>query len=192
MFTTWWRREGSASFRSHRLTSGNLYHVKLYIMRHGPAEDESPSGRDEYRALTTSGRERVRAVARVLVELDEAPLAIFSSPLVRALQTAEIVAAVTKLGDGERGLEIHGNLAPGGHALELVKSLLHPKRKRVMLVGHEPDLSLLAGLLLGGPIPVPLDRAMVVGLSAKTGTAALRFVLDPKALALSIDLRAPH
>jgi phosphohistidine phosphatase len=180
----------AASFRAQELSSGNLYHVKLYIMRHGPAEDQSPSGRDEYRALTPSGRERVRAVARALVQLDEVPLSVFSSPLVRALQTAEIVAAVTKLRDRDGGLEIHGDLAPGGHAFEFAKSLLHPKRKRVMLVGHEPDLSLLAELLIGEPIPVPLDRAMVVGLLAKTGSAALRFVLDPKALALSIDLRA--
>jgi phosphohistidine phosphatase len=188
MFTTWVDVGGREPPSEH--SSGTLNHVKLYIMRHGPAEDHSPSGRDEYRALTPSGRERVRAVARALVELDEAPLSVFSSPLVRTLQTAEIVAAVTKLRDSNGGLEIHRDLAPGGHALELAKSLLTPKRKRVMLVGHEPDLSLLAGLLLGEPIPVPLDRAMVIGLLMKTGSAALRFVLDPKALALTIDLRA--
>jgi hypothetical protein len=60
-----------------------------------------------------------------------------------------------------------------------------------MLVGHEPDLSLLARLLIGEPIPVPLEKAMVVGLLAKASGAALRFILDPKAFSLSIDLRTP-
>ncbi|MBN9165380.1 MAG: histidine phosphatase family protein, partial [Myxococcales bacterium] len=71
--------------------------MKLYVMRHGPAEDNAPTGRDEDRALTPAGRERTRAVARALLAADEAPLTIIASPLVRALQTAEIVAAVTDL-----------------------------------------------------------------------------------------------
>jgi phosphohistidine phosphatase len=162
--------------------------VKLYIMRHGPAEDRSSTGRDEDRTLTPSGRERVRDVARTLVALDEAPLHVVSSPLVRALQTAEIVAAATKLANP---VAVSRELAPGGQGIELAKDLLGTERRRVMLVGHEPDLSLLAGLLVGEPIPVPLEKAMVLGLSSKPFATALRFVLDPKRLDLSIDLRAP-
>jgi phosphohistidine phosphatase len=164
--------------------------VKLYIMRHGPAEDHSASGRDDDRALTPAGRDRVRSVARTLVDLEEAPLWIASSPLVRALQTAEIVAAATKLADRGGSVEARRELAPGGHGSELVKSLLAAGKKRVMVVGHEPDLSALANLLVGEPMPLPMDKAMVVAISAKPNGASLRFILDPKALVLSIDLRA--
>lgn len=72
-------------------------------MRHGPAEDHAASGRDFDRALTASGRERVRDVARALVEGGEAPLVILTSPLVRALQTAEIVAGVVQLAEEKGG-----------------------------------------------------------------------------------------
>ena len=69
--------------------------MKLYVMRHGPAADDSPSGRDADRALTPAGRERVTLVAKALTEGGEEPFAILSSPLVRAVETAEIVAEVT-------------------------------------------------------------------------------------------------
>jgi phosphohistidine phosphatase len=66
--------------------------MKLYVVRHGPAEDAATSGADSDRALTAAGRERVRAVARALIEIDEVPRLVVSSPLVRAVQTGEIVA----------------------------------------------------------------------------------------------------
>src|SRR5271155_3406021 len=92
--------------------------VRLYIMRHGPAEDHAASGRDFDRALTASGRERVRDVARALVEGGEAPLVILTSPLVRALQTAEIVAGVVQLAEEKGGeaasVEIRRDLSPDG------------------------------------------------------------------------------
>src|SRR5262245_36571238 len=117
--------------------------MKVYIMRHGPAEDESASGRDFDRALTPAGRERVMSVARALVQADEAPASIVSSPLVRALQTAEIVAAATKLADRGGNVETRREIAPGGAAIPLIEELRREKRRRVMLVGHEPDLSSL-------------------------------------------------
>ena len=104
--------------------------MKLYIMRHGPAEDFSPSGRDADRALTPSGRDRVRDVARALLEADEAPHVIFTSPLVRALQTAELVATTL----GTPPIETSSALAPGGPAKDLVLELARAGRKRVMVV----------------------------------------------------------
>jgi len=164
--------------------------MKLYIMRHGVAEETSETGRDDDRILTRTGRERVRSVARALVEADEAPAHIFSSPLVRALQTAEIVAAVTKLDGREGRVEVRRDVAPGGDAVELVHRLFGEKVKRSMLVGHEPDLSTLITRLLGEPIPVPMDKGMVVGLQLRSADdVALRFVLEPKALTWPIDAR---
>jgi phosphohistidine phosphatase SixA len=63
-------------------------------------------------------------------------------------------------------------------------------RKRVMLVGHEPDLSELVGALVG-TFGRGFDKAMVVGLHlpSVTGRGRLRFVLEPKTLKLSPDAR---
>ena len=157
--------------------------MKLYVMRHGPAEDQAESGRDFNRALTATGRERVRAVAKALEAKDESPHHIATSPLVRAVQTAEIVAVATKLSERGGTVETRRELASGSDADIYVAKLLegHDKKKRVMIVGHEPDLSALVTKLLGDPMPVPMDKAMVVGLTLRAGhPAKLRFILEPK------------
>jgi phosphohistidine phosphatase len=189
--------------------------VKLYVMRHGPAEDSSPTGRDGDRALTTDGRERTRAVARALLAEEEAPLTIISSPLVRAVQTAEIVAAVTDLekrvhetkdaGGAPGAVEIRREMAPGGDAFGLVLDLVRSGRKRAMVVGHEPDLTMLVSRIVQRHPPQGMLKSMVVGVKIEplpkdgakeanggpqTGSrleAALRFILDPKTLAWQRD-----
>ncbi len=154
-------------------------------MRHGPAEDYAPSGRDFDRALTSSGRDRVRSVAQKLAEMDEMPKLVIASPLVRAQQTAEIVAKELKTAP----IETERDLAPGGDGVTFVRSAATLGRKRLMIVGHEPDLSDLVSQLLGAPFGFDMLKAMVVGLrlvpSEKT---ELRFVLDPKTLEIQAPL----
>ncbi|HEY2513239.1 MAG TPA: phosphohistidine phosphatase SixA [Polyangiaceae bacterium] len=161
--------------------------VRLYILRHGPAEDRAASGRDFDRALTPSGRDRVRDVARTLGERDEAPHLIFTSPLVRAVQTAEIVATVTQLTDRGGELRVQRELAPEGDTLGLIRASIQKGDKRVMVVGHEPDLGELAARLSHRPFPAGLQKAMVVGLTTPKDDPLslpmrLRFILDPKTL----------
>jgi len=181
--------------------------MKLYVMRHGPAQDDSPSGRDADRALTPSGRERVAAVAKALVDGDEAPFFVLSSPLVRAVETAEIVADVTHLSRRAREdkkaqragatgeIEIRRELGMGTEKLALLAELVRAGRKRVMIVGHEPDLSMLVMSLVGKELDAGMGKAMVVGvkLTADPRVAglefrsALRFVLEPKTLTWQRD-----
>jgi phosphohistidine phosphatase len=165
--------------------------MKLYVMRHGPAEEAATTGRDADRVLTASGRDRVRSVAHALVAADEAPAHVVSSPLVRALQTAEIIAAATKLADRGGTVDLLADLAPGGDAAGFVHEQFAQKKKRVMLVGHEPDLSALVARLVGEPVPIPMDKAMIVGLVVRgRADIGLRFVLEPKRLTWPIDARA--
>ena len=167
--------------------------MKLYVMRHGPAVDHALSGRDDDRALTPPGRERVRVVAAALVEGGEAPLHIVSSPLVRSLQTAEIVAAVTRVADREGTVDVRRELAPGGPLKRLVGELAASGLRRLMVVGHEPDLSGLVGDLLGHPMPTSMAKAMVVGLRLRDdghAQAKLRFILDPKSGVWEHDTRS--
>jgi phosphohistidine phosphatase len=181
--------------------------MKLYVMRHGPAQDDSPSGRDADRALTPSGRERVAAVAKALDAEGAAPFAILSSPLVRAVETAEIVAEVTHLSRRAREdkkaqragatgeIEIRRELGMGTEKLALLAELVRAGRKRVMIVGHEPDLSMLVMSLVGKELEGGMGKGMVVGvkLTADPRVAGLefrstlRFVLDPKSLTWQRD-----
>jgi phosphohistidine phosphatase len=147
---------------------------------------------DSDRALTASGRERVRSVAKLLLAADEQPLQILTSPLVRAVQTAEIVAITTKLGDRDGSLQVRRELSPGGAGGKaLVASLASNGGKRVMLVGHEPDVSELASALLSKGTPQPFEKAMVLGIHVGPNGdhARLRFVLDPRSLKLDPDHR---
>jgi phosphohistidine phosphatase len=168
--------------------------VRLYIMRHGPAEDRAESGRDFDRALTASGRDRVRDVARTLCEAGEAPHVVLSSPLVRALQTAEIVATVANTSGVATHVTVRRELAPAGDARALAREMAESRGKRVLLVGHEPDLSALAAHLGGRAFPAGLQKAMVVGLATQKDDPLalpmrLRFILDPKSLEWLDDAR---
>ncbi len=155
------------------------WNVKLYVMRHGPAEDFASTGRDSDRALTPHGRDRVTSVAAFLREHGEQPRAIVTSPLVRALQTAELVAKDIGLPE----VETRWELKPGGDSLGLVDVLLEERRKRTMLVGHQPDLGDLVETLLRDRLGSDMLKAMVVGLSVERGhPARLRFIVDPKTL----------
>ena len=162
--------------------------MKIAIMRHGPAEDFSASGRDFDRALTPKGRDRVRDVAKALVAAGEAPLEIVTSPLVRARETAASVLEVI----GERDVEIARLLEPGRDVLGLVTTLFAEGRDNVLLVGHEPDLSDLVSVLVGFAPPQGMLKAMVVSVSltpdpseGRGFASSSRFVLDPKTLVLT-------
>jgi phosphohistidine phosphatase SixA len=93
-------------------------------------------------------------------------------------------------------------MSPSGDAKDLVRALAAEGRRRVMVVGHEPDLSELVGALLGdGSFRRSFDKAMVVGLhvahvseppqgsGVRASRTRLRFILDPKALRLDPDRR---
>jgi phosphohistidine phosphatase len=158
--------------------------MKLYVMRHGPAEEEADSGTDSDRALTAAGRKCVQSVARALLEAGEKPRDVRTSSLVRAVQTAEIVAIATNLDEEHGTVRVRSELAPGGSGAYLARRLASEGRKRVMLVGHEPDLSELVSALCGSAFGRPFEKAMVVGLdlAADGGHASVRFVLSPKTL----------
>jgi len=124
--------------------------MKLLLLRHGIAVDHfTPGYRDSERPLTPEGRRKTRAIARALAKLEASPDIILTSPLVRAHQTAEIVATGLKL---KKRMEVCEHLAPGGSAKRLIAGInqRHAAADCVMLVGHEPDLSSLGSLLLTG------------------------------------------
>lgn len=131
--------------------------MRIYLIRHGHAVDEDINLTDEHRYLTKKGRKAVREVARVLkhegVELD----AVLTSPLVRAVQTAELLAErLDFIGVVEALPALRPGVPPRVAALEL------PSRGvSVAVFGHEPNLSALGAFLTGRPSFPPLRKAQV-------------------------------
>lgn len=141
--------------------------MMLYIMRHGIAEDVSPTGEDDGRRLTPAGREKIREAASGMRALGLSLDLILTSPLARAAQTAEAIAAAF----GHAQLpEVLPELATGNAPTGIASALRHfDDRGDVMLVGHEPSLSQLASLLLTGS-----PKAVRIRLK-KGGCVALEF-----------------
>jgi phosphohistidine phosphatase len=139
--------------------------MKLYLIRHGLAGQQGDYANDNERPLTEEGKRKTRQVAKRLHELGLKFDLILSSPLVRAKQTAEILQA-EKLG---KSLEIVDYLAPDGD-IQVWLNWLVPWRapdKTLALVGHEPDLSTWAELLLWGEARsvLVLKKAGTIGLA---------------------------
>jgi phosphohistidine phosphatase len=116
--------------------------VILYFLRHGKAG--SPRAQDDdARQLTNRGRDALRAAAPLWRRLNLRPDVVLSSPLPRALQTAELLCEAV---GGEPVAD--DRLRPGAGWGDLARAMAaHPNARRVMFVGHEPDLSsAVAGL----------------------------------------------
>lgn len=118
----------------------------LYFLRHGRAEERG-DGPDAERRLTPGGAEMLRAAAPVWRRLNLRPSVVISSPLPRALQTAEILAEAVGIGDR---VVTDSRMSPGADWSAMAQAMArHPDAKRVMFVGHEPDLSSAVAELTG-------------------------------------------
>jgi phosphohistidine phosphatase len=140
---------------------------QLFLLRHGIALPHGTPGlSDDERPLTSKGERRVRQVGRGLRRLDLPIDRIVTSPLPRARRTAEIVADA--LGMDDRW-EIDDALRPECDAASIRDWLRGRSESGLMLVGHNPSLTDLIGLLVGGdhhPAPCTLRRAGVAALSS--------------------------
>lgn len=121
--------------------------MQLYLIRHAEAVSEEVAGGDHDRWLSARGRDAARGLAALLREQRVVLDVMISSPVPRALQTAELVA----IGLGFAGVvEVEPALAPGVHPRR-VASGLAASGLAIAIVGHEPTLSVLAALLIEQP-----------------------------------------
>lgn len=161
--------------------------MELYLLRHGLAVERGTPGfeDDAARPLTPKGRRQLRKISAAIKKLERDFDLILSSPFLRAKQTAEIVANGLQL---KRRLKFSNALAPGGAAAILLRQLERhkPAPEKVLLVGHEPDLSRLISLLVIGNLQLQLDfkKGGLCKLEAKElragKCATLAWLLTPK------------
>lgn len=135
----------------------------VYVMRHAEAVEGSDTIRDEWRYLTEKGRVAAKKVSAVIAKYGPKPRLTITSPLTRAVQTAEIVA---QNACRKNVVVSSGLLLPGSDMDALIKHLKGcGDAKRVMLVGHEPQLgSLVAALLERRDDSIQLKKGACVAL----------------------------
>lgn len=123
--------------------------MDLVVIRHGVAvEREQWSGDDDLRPLTDDGVSKMRKGAQGIRTLVDGLDVLAASPLVRAQQTAQIVARAL---ENRPDVETIGALSPGQDPEPLLGWLEHYRDKDVVaVVGHEPHLSTAASWLVSG------------------------------------------
>ena len=159
--------------------------AELYLVRHAIAAergDEWPD--DTKRPLTKRGISRFRECVTGLGELEVAVDEVFTSPLVRAKQTADILAAGM---DRKPPVKMLNALAPGHTAKDVMTQLAKAaKRRRIALVGHEPDLGELAAHLIGANRAIPFKKGGVCRVDVESLTSrsvgTLIWFVGPKVL----------
>ena len=152
----------------------------LYFLRHGDAGHHSAAASDDERTLTEAGRERLRAAAPIWRRLKLRPDVVISSPLPRALETAELFVAGIGLG---REPVVDPRLEPGASWKDFARALADwPDARTVMFVGHEPDLS-SAVCRLTGAASVRMRKAAIACVESsgtpEPGAGELAWILDP-------------
>ena len=159
--------------------------MEIYILRHGIAVERGTPGykKDSERPLTKEGEEKMHQIADAMLGMGLQFDLILSSPYVRAKQTAQIVA-------GELDEEVTSTdfLIPDANGLELIAEINDEKPQRVLLVGHEPDLSRLISILVtgGSDATIELKKGGLCKLTSDKLTfgrsATLNWLLTPKQL----------
>ena len=159
--------------------------TELYLVRHAIAADRGSEWPDDSkRPLTERGISRFKEAVKGLRRLDVTVDEIFTSPLVRAAQTAELLAAGL---EGKAPVKVLDALAPGHTPASVMSQLARAaKRRRIAIVGHEPDLGELAAHLIGAGRALAFRKGGIcridLGSLSSKRAASLVWFLPPAVL----------
>lgn len=157
--------------------------MQIHLLRHGIAEAAGPGQSDSQRALVPEGRRKLREILKVAKASGVMPSLILTSPYRRAVETAEIAAAV--VGYTSEILRTKA-LEPGGEPSLVWDELrVHKGESEVMLVGHEPLFSHLTAYLLNSPsLAIDFKKGALVRIDMDQFGARprgiLRWFMTPK------------
>lgn len=124
--------------------------MRVILIRHGHAVSPAASYDDALRYLSVVGRQQARATGQTLAARSVRPSHVWSSPLVRAVQTAELVVAPLEFGGS---VEARDDLYPDSPFDSLARALAEllgesGEEAQVVVVGHQPFMSNAASELL--------------------------------------------
>ena len=156
--------------------------VELYLLRHADAGDPMTwAGDDADRPLSEKGRRQAKRLGSLLAETKLRPDLILTSPKLRAADTAKIVGRAVSVKP-----KMDDRLAVSIELRDLASLLAGTgKARRVVLVGHDPDLSTLASSLTGAAIELKKGAIARIDLGAggpKAGGGSLRWLVPPSLL----------
>lgn len=156
--------------------------MRIYLVRHGDADAEIPEGLgDEARALTAKARLATLAHFVALGERMEKVDLILTSPLVRTVQTAQLLSFAQK---HEGPLKVHRSLLPDMPVGAMDAVLADHAGENIVLVGHQPSMGAMAAHLLGlQAMPRQVNPGTVIGIEKPDG--------DPAAAAKLLFFAAP-
>ncbi len=150
----------------------------LYFLRHGDAGTQASGMADDERLLTDDGIAALRSAAPLWRRLNLRPDVVLTSPLARARQTADLFCEAI----GGEPIADDG-LRPGASWGNLARAMsVHPDARRVLFVGHEPDLS-SAIAELSGAGSVRMRKGSLACLEfygvPEPGAGEIAWLLDP-------------
>lgn len=159
--------------------------AELYLIRHGVAAERGDAWpEDAKRPLTDRGVRRLRKAAAALSALGVSFDVLLSSPLVRARQTAEILAAGL---EPHPPVELSDALSPGAPYSTVLDELgRHARCRRIALVGHEPGIGALAARLIGSRQALVFKKGAIARIDVPAlppaGAGTLRWLVTPRLL----------
>jgi phosphohistidine phosphatase len=157
--------------------------MNLFILRHASAGTGSPNPEvDRKRPLDNEGVRHCLLLARILNAMNTEFDLIVSSPLKRSLQTATLIATET----GYKSPILQSDSLAPEATLKEFKKLLNDYRDRdsILVVGHNPNLSVFLGALLvpagASPAQIRLRKGSLAKLSFTQSTSTLQSLLEPR------------
>jgi phosphohistidine phosphatase len=158
--------------------------MRVLLVRHGEAVDLRAARSDHDRWLTATGRRAVARVGKVLAELDLEYSRIYTSPMLRAVQTAEILAATHPGFHGS--VEVLQALSNDqGSTAQALAPLEHAQQDDlIVMVAHMPKIGVLAGHLCRLKTAPSFPTASACLLRIESGRGHVQWTLDPETLEL--------
>ena len=156
--------------------------MTIYLLRHGIAEPAGAGSSDAVRALTDEGRKKLRALLKLARGAGVKPERILTSPLVRAVQTAELAGETL----GCQARPMRTEVLAGGSPEDVWSEIrVHKDAGSLLLAGHEPQFSQLAAYLLAAPeLVVDFKKGALIAIEMEQfgplPHGALRWMLVPK------------
>jgi phosphohistidine phosphatase len=158
--------------------------MEIYLLRHGIAANDSPTGRDSDRTLTDEGRSKLRQVLKIVSDGGVRPELIISSPFVRARQTADIAKELLGYKDE---IAFSDALVPEADPQDIWQEIrtVHKGSECILLASHEPLMGRCLGYLLGAPeLLVDFKKGAIVRVDLESlgvhPRGILRWMLIPK------------